>query len=165
MSEILPSNSKLDDVMEKENVDQVFTYTLTEEGSKFKSINITKHDTNPTIIVKGASYSGHYSGVFTFGGQALRYRQGDDLLTAGSWESLPPPKEADLYLWQAPTNLRRTFTYTVELVYTVTTPGEPGSGTPPTSVDKKVTKVYSQDVVGNWSLWATKLREYVNAGK
>lgn len=151
--------------MEQEQVSQTFSYTLTEEGAKFKSINIVSHDTNRGIIVKGASFSGQYLGVFTFGGEALRYRKGDDLLTASDWESLPPPREADLYLWQAPRDLRRTFKYTVELVYSVTTPGEPGSNQPPITSDKKITQVYTQDVVGNWSIWGEKLREYVNAGK
>lgn len=164
MSQILPINPVLDDVMELKPVDQTFTYTLTEEGAKFKSINITDYDSNSGITVVGPNYKGSYTGVFTFGGDALRYRKGDDLLTAGTWETLPPPREADLYLWRAPTNLRRTFKYTVTLIYDVTTPPEEPGGSGSTA-EKKVIKTYTQDVVGNWSLWAQNLRAYVNAGK
>lgn len=163
MAEILPSNAKLDDVMELEGVNVTFSYSLTEEGAKFKSLNIIEHTSNPGITVQGANFKGSYKGVFSFGNDSLRYREGDDLKSAATWEDLPDPKKADLFLWRAPTNLRKTFTYTVELKYTVTTSGEPG-GTPSTS-EKTLKKVYSQDVVGNWSIWGNQLREYVNAGK
>ncbi|WDS61697.1 hypothetical protein [Cronobacter phage vB_Cdu_VP8] len=166
MSDILPTNSRLDDVMELENADTTFTYTLTEEGAKFVSINITEYTPNTGIIVKGNRFYGAYKGVFSFGNDSLMYRKGaePERHSAPDWESLPPPKEADLFLWRAPTNLRKTFTYTVQLKYTVTsTPSEPGES--PVTSEKVVNKTYSQDVVGNWSIWGEKLRAYVNAGK
>ena len=166
MSDILPSNTKLDDVMELENVDQTFSYTLTEEGAKFVSINIIEYTENKGIIVKGANFKGAYRGVFSFGNDSLMFRRGANLEreSAPDWESLPPPKEADLFLWRAPTNLRKTFSYTVQLKYTVTsTPSEPGQSS--VTSEKVINKTYNQDVVGNWSIWSTMLRDYVNAGK
>ncbi|QPI13962.1 hypothetical protein MYO4S_00206 [Serratia phage 4S] len=148
--------------MESEHVDQTFTYSLTEEGAKFKSINIVDSTSNPGITITGARYSGQYSNVFSFGGDALRYRKGDEYMSAGSFESLPPPREADLFLWRAPTNLRKTFSYTVELKYTLTTSDNEN---PPVTTEKVLRKTYTQDVVGNWSIWSNKLRDYVNAGK
>lgn len=163
MAQIIPINTTLEELIEGDFVDQYFTASL-EADETLKSITITNYQPVTGITVAQNHYTGNYNSIFTFGANALLYREGNDLKSASAWEELPPPKEADLYLFRAPTALSKTFTYTVELIYTVTTPavpGEPGSGS---VEEKKLTKVYSQTVKGNWSIWAKKLRDYVYAG-
>ncbi|AHY25135.1 hypothetical protein AVV36_gp275 [Pectobacterium bacteriophage PM2] len=165
MATIIPLNTALEDKIEGSSIDITFTYIL-EENEVFKSINIIQYEPTPGIIISGARLHGSYNSVFSFSGDALLYRQNNELKSASAWELLPPPKEADLYLWRAPTNLQKVFNYTVELVYTIKDTSEPGSGTSTTpEVEEKIQKIYSQTVVGNWSLWANQLREYVYAGE
>ncbi|BBC78219.1 Hypothetical protein KNT65_gp274 [Escherichia phage EcS1] len=139
-------------------------------GESLVSINITDYQPTPGINVDGAHLYGTYSSVFSFSGDALSYRIGDELKSASAWEDLPPKEDADLYLWRAPSKLERTFTYTVELIYMYQAPDVPGAtgsdgsaGTPttPPPVQKTLTQVYSKRIVGNWSKWAIQLRNYV----
>lgn len=169
MAQIFPISTDLGDIQEGCSVDVTFTVQL-DSTDTLKSINIIDYQETPGISVNGARYSGTYESVFSFGTDALRYREGDELKVAASWEDLPPPNTADLYLWRAPSKLERTFTYTVECIYDYQPEessggsGESGGGTQPPPIERKITKTYSQLVYGNWSRWANKLREYVYAG-
>jgi hypothetical protein len=169
MAQILPLDTDLGDIQEGGSVDVTFTAQL-DATDTLKSINIIDYQATPGIIVNGARFYGSYQSVFSFGNDALKYRQGDELKTAASWDDLPPAGTADLYLWKAPSNLERTFTYTVECIYDYQDPessggsGEPGGGTTIPPVEKRITKTYTQLVYGNWSKWADELRNYVYAG-
>lgn len=167
MAEILPMSTDLSDQMEGSSIDVTFTAQLLQDET-LVSINIIKYEATAGIKVEGNHLYGTYESVFGFGSDALKYRQGDNLKTAASWEQLPPPKDADLYLWKAPQSLQKVFSYTVELVYNLQGPAvpDPITGAPvlPEPVEMKKQKVYTQVVVGNWSKWAQQLRNYVYAG-
>ncbi|AFU64091.1 hypothetical protein ACQ31_gp208 [Salmonella phage STML-198] len=168
MAQILPVNTSLGDIQEGGAVDLTFTAQL-DATDTLKSINIIDYQPTSGIIVEGSRYYGNYNSVFSFGADALKYREGDELKTAATWEDLPPPKTADLYMWRAPSSLQRTFTYTVECIYDYQSEessggsGESGGTTTP-PVERRITKTYTQLVYGNWSRWGNKLREYVYAG-
>ncbi|EFW1905383.1 hypothetical protein F1Z50_23030, partial [Shigella sonnei] len=73
-------------------------------------------------------------------------------------------------LWRAPQNLRKVFSYTVEMIYNYQeesssggTRSDSGTEPPPAPVQKTLTKVYTKTIVGNWSKWAQQLRNYVYA--
>ncbi|QPB08872.1 hypothetical protein CPT_Metamorpho_120 [Klebsiella phage Metamorpho] len=164
--QITPISTKLQDVIEGEYVEQYFIASP-EANETVISLSIIDYQPVSGISVSETHYKGNYNSVFTFGNDALKYRQGDELKTASSWEDLPNPKEADLYLWQAPRSLERTFTYTVKVIYSVTeesSGGSSGGSTAPVVTRHEMTKTYSQTVKGNWSLWADKLRAYVYGG-
>lgn len=166
MADILPINTTLPEVIEGEYVEQYFTAQLS-TNETLKSINIIDYQPVSGISVSETYYKGNYNSVFTFGNDALKYREGDDLKSASAWEDLPSPKTADLYLWNAPRSLQKTFTYTVEIIYTVTeesSGGSSGGSTAPIVTEHKKQKVYSQTVKGNWSRWGDQLRAYVYAG-
>lgn len=168
MAQITPIDTTLEEKVEGESEDITFGYILLADET-FKSINIIDYQPTPGMNVSGARLYGTYQSVFSFSGDALKYRQGDEIKSASAWEQLPPPSEADLFLWKAPASLERTFTYTVELIYMWQPPEVPpategGSAVVPEPVEKKIQQVYSQRVVGNWSKWATQLRNYVYAG-
>lgn len=167
MVDILPANTELPDIQEGGSVNQTFTAQL-EATDTLESINIIDYQSTPGINVSGNNYSGVYQSVFSFGGDALKYRQGNQLKSAQSWESLPPPGDADLYLWKAPSKLERIFTYTVKVTYwrqPESPPSESGEKTtPPAPIHMEYQKTYSQLVYGNWSKWANQLRAYVYAG-
>lgn len=168
MAQITPLNTTLEEKVEGESEDITFGYQLLADET-FKSINIIDYQPTPGMNVSGARLYGTYQSVFSFSGDVLKYRQGDQIKSASAWEQLPPPSEADLFLWKAPKSLERTFTYTVELIYMWQPPEVPpategGSAVVPEPVEKKIQQVYSQRVVGNWSKWANQLRNYVYAG-
>lgn len=166
MADILPINTTLREVIEGEYVEQYFTAQLS-TNETLKSINIIDYQPVSGISVSETHYKGNYNSVFTFGNDALKYREGDDLKSASAWEDLPSPKTADLYLWRAPRSLEKTFTYTVEIIYTVTeesSGGSSGGSSAPIVTEHKKQKVYSQTVKGNWSRWGDQLRAYVYAG-
>lgn len=165
MANISPINTTLNTLSEGAYVSQQFTPIL-DSDEKLISITIINYQPTPGIEVVGSLYQGNYESVFEYGNDSLKYRQGDEFKTAASWEDLPESLDTQLYLWRAPQNLDRTFTYTVLMEYTVTTSGSTG-GSGRASDDivtkKQLTKVYSQRIVGNWSNWANKLRSYVYA--
>ncbi|MGC8160176.1 hypothetical protein ACP3WZ_27005, partial [Salmonella enterica] len=70
------------------SVNQTFTAQL-EATDTLESINIIDFQPTPGITVSGANYNGVYESVFSFGGDALKYREGDEFKVAQSWESLP----------------------------------------------------------------------------
>lgn len=165
MAQILPINSDLGDVQEGASIDITFKAQLT-ANETLKSINIIKYEETDGIIVEGPRLYGSYNSVFTFGSDALKYRQGDEFKTASSWEDLPSTKDTDLYLWKAPQSLTRTFTYEVEMIYTFQEQSNEKSAgdtpePPPPPIEKTLTKTYTQLVFGNWSRWSDKLRQYV----
>lgn len=165
MVDILPVNTELPDIQEGGSVNQTFIAQL-EATDTLESINIIDFQPTPGITVSGANYKGVYESVFSFGGDALKYREGDEFKVAQSWESLPPSGAADLYLWKAPSKLERTFTYTVKVIYWrqgEDTTGPSGEPVTPPPVQMEMTKTYSQLVYGNWSKWAEQLRSYVYA--
>lgn len=167
MAQITPLNTTLEEKVEGESEDITFGYIM-DVNETFKSINIIDYQPTPGIIVDGARFYGVYQSVFSFGGDALKYREGDEIKSAQAWDDLPPPKEADLFLWRAPKALKKTFTYTVELIYIYQAPpeagGEQGGTVTPPAEERRITQTYSQTVVGNWSKWANQLRAYVYAG-
>lgn len=171
MAQILPMSTDLSDDMEGSSIDVYFTAQL-EQDETLVSINIISYDPTPGINVDGNHLYGTYESVFSFGGDALKYRIGDEFKSAGAWEDLPTDKSTQLYLWKAPDNLRRVFNYEVELIYDVQPPApEPppggskaaneGGTLPPEPVRKTLTKSYFKTIVGNWSKWAQQLRAYV----
>lgn len=163
--QITPINTTLEEVLEGDYVEQYFIASP-EANETLISLNIIDYQPVSGILVAQTYYKGNYNSVFTFGNDALKYRQGDSLKTASSWETLPNPKDADLYLWRAPSVLQKTFKYTVKVIYDLTEEG--AGGTPenpqPIVTRKELIKVYSQTVKGNWSIWADKLRAYVYGG-
>lgn len=164
MADILPASTVLPSVRENTPVSQTFTPNLTEPGAILVSIKVNPIDKNNGISISGPSYSGMYTGVFTLNG-GLKYRlKTGQRLSANSWDDLPDPKTADLYSFEAPQSLEKDFSYSVEMIYDVTPPSEPGLPVNPT-VRKNITKVYRQQVLGSWSVWANNLREYVNRGR
>lgn len=166
MADILPINTTLREVIEGEYVEQYFTAQLS-TNETLKSINIIDYQPVSDISVSETYYKGNYNSVFTFGNDVLKYREGDELKSASAWEDLPNPKTSDLYLWKAPRTLEKTFTYTVEIIYTVTeesSGGSSGGSSAPIVTEYKKQKVYSQTVKGNWSRWGDQLRAYVYAG-
>ncbi|UOX40526.1 hypothetical protein UGMREWDR_CDS0221 [Aeromonas phage GomatiRiver_11] len=164
MSDILPVSTKLPTVRENSPVNQIFTANLTEPGATLVSITVFSLTYNEGINVAGSSYSGEYTGVFALNG-GLKYRlKTGERLTANKWEDLPDPKSADLYSFEAPASLEQDFQYNVEMVYDVITPSEPGMPPNP-PVRNTIEKIYTQTVMGSWSIWANNLRDYVNRGR
>lgn len=161
MADILPTNTSLPQIQEGGAVSQTFSASLAATESLVE-LKITKYEETDGITVGTSSYSGSYNSVFTFSDGALKYRQGNELKTASSWDELP--KDVDLYEWRAPTNLKRTFSYTVELTYDTTTSTVGANGSTTSSVLRQtMTKTYTQLVYGNWNKWADKLRSFVYA--
>lgn len=177
--QILPSNTDLGDLMEQQAVDVTFiavpenTETVTET---VKMITIVPSEFISGISIEGPHLYGTYNNVFTLGPDSLKYRLNDEFKTASSWDDLPADESTQLYLWKAPSELRKTISYTVTVLYeekTESTGGDTGNSggsngratetEPPVVVEKEFSKVYTQTVVGNWSLWASRLREYVYA--
>lgn len=178
--QLTPSNTDLGDLMEQEAVDVKFIAVPdnTEQvAEQVKMITVTPSESISGINIVENHLYGTYNNVFTFGENALRYRLGNEFKNAGSWGELPTDKSAELYLWKAPQNLRKTITYTVTVLYTETTKSAQGSSggssggsgnsggdtEPPVVVEKELVRVYTQEVVGNYSIWAQKLRDYVYA--
>lgn len=161
MANILPINTTLPTLQEGASVSQNFSAELLADES-LVSIDIIDYQPTPGIEVSGSLYSGVYESVFSYADDALKYRLNDEFKTSASWDLLPDSKEAQLYLWQAPRDLNRTFTYTVLMKYTITTPADPETpGSTPTIEEHELKKVYSQKIVGNWSKWGQQLRDYV----
>lgn len=168
-----PSNTDLGDLMEQEAVDIWFiaipdnTETVTET---VKTITITPSEFVDGIIIENNHLYGSYNNVFTLGPDSLKYRLNDEFSSASSWDQLPASKDTQLYLWKAPQSLSKTISYTVTVLYDEKTKSSGGGQdnskvTDPeeTIIEKQLVKVYQQTVVGNWSVWANKLREYVLA--
>lgn len=160
MANILPLNTALPQIQEGRAVSQSFSAQL-DANETLVDLKITKYEETDGIIVGDTSFSGSYNSVFSFEANALKYRQGNELKSASSWDELPD--DADLYEWRAPRNLKRTFSYTVVMTYNITTETSTGeSGGTTTTVQKQtMTKTYTQLVYGNWNKWASKLKDYV----
>lgn len=175
--QLTPSNTDLGDLMEQEAVDVKFiavpdnTEQVTEQ---VKMITIVPSESISGITIDDNHLYGTYNNVFTLGPDSLKYRLNDEFKNASSWDELPTDKSAELYLWKAPKNLRKTITYTVTVLYTETTKSDQGSSggssgnsggdtEPPVVVEKELVRVYTQEIVGNYSIWAQKLRDYVYA--
>ncbi|AWD90300.1 hypothetical protein KNT87_gp269 [Erwinia phage Cronus] len=162
MADIIPVNTSLPQIQEGGAVSQSFSAQLA-ANETLVDLKITKYESTDGIIVGDTSFSGTYNSVFSFEAGALKYRQGDELKTASSWDELPA--DSDLYEWIAPRSLKRTFSYTVVMTYNITTEtstGESG-GTSTTVQEQTITKTYTQLVYGNWNKWADKLRAHVYA--
>lgn len=153
--------------MEGASIDVLFTPQL-ETSETLVSINIIDYEPTQGITVDGNHLYGTYESVFSFSSDALKYRLNDDFKTASSWDDLPKDESTQLYLWRAPKNLRKVFSYTVEMIYNYQeesssggTRSDSGTEPPPAPVQKTLTKVYTKTIVGNWSKWAHQLRNYV----
>lgn len=167
MAQILPLNTDLGEDMEGASIDVLFTPQL-ETSETLVSINIIDYEPTQGITVDGNHLYGTYESVFSFSSDALKYRLNDDFKTASSWDDLPKDESTQLYLWRAPKNLRKVFSYTVEMIYNYQeesssggTRSDSGTEPPPAPVQKTLTKVYTKTIVGNWSKWAQQLRNYV----
>lgn len=163
MADIIPMGSSLPSVFENTDVAQTFSAQLG-VGETLVSINITDHRPNIGIVVNNATFTGQYRDSFSLASCAIkaRLRETGELKGYDSWESLPPPTQADIYEWNAPSVLVTDYHYTVELKYMYTPPVEPGLP-PPTPVEKSLTKTYTQQVRGNYDVWSIQLRNYVKA--
>lgn len=163
MATILPVGTTLPTIFESTPVRVEFTAQL-DSTDTLVSINIIEHRPNVGIAVQGAVFSGEYRDSFNLGKGSLkaRLRSNGEVNVYDSWESLPPPQDADLFEFTAPSTLLTDYTYTVKLVYLYTPATEPGLP-PPTPVEKEVTQTYTQTVKGNWNVWAKQLRDYVKA--
>lgn len=139
---ILPENTELPDVQEYTQVNQVFSVELT-TGQELKSIELIPSEHNSGLTYTNTSYSGEYQNVFT--GGVLKYWENQQEIST-DWANLPPKK--DLFLWQAPKVLTKTYYYTVRAVIVELLE------------EKILEKTYSQIVFGDWSIWANQLREY-----
>lgn len=159
MADINPVSTTLPDAKEFVDITQTFTPNLLADES-IVSISITKvSEANKGISVNGATYSGQYQDVFILK-NALKYRQGDELKTASSFNDLPPG--VDVYDFKAPSSARKDYTYEVTMVYlkhppAVTPP--PPVPTPPVEMSMK--KTFTQSLYGDWSIWANQLRTYL----
>ncbi|QLA10747.1 hypothetical protein TH2_181 [Shewanella phage Thanatos-2] len=142
MTMILPENTELPDVQEYTQISQVFSVELT-TGQELKSIELIPSELNSGLSYTDSSYSGKYENVFT--GGVLKYWDNQQEIST-TWTDLPPGK--DLFLWQAPKVLTKTYYYTVRAVIIELLE------------EKIIEKTYSQIVFGNWSVWANQLREY-----
>ena len=176
LANILPMSADLGESMEGSSIDVTFTAQL-ETGETLVSINITSYEETPGVLVEENRLYGTYESVFGFGNDALKYRLDNEFKTAASWEDLPTDSNTQLYLWNAPQNLQKTFTYEVTLIYDYQEQSESGgSGSnsrsssdtteptnPPAPIRKTLVKNYTKTIVGNWSRWANKLREYAYA--
>lgn len=159
MAEILPLNTELNDIQEGSIVSQSFSASLGAEETLVE-LKIIKYEETDGIIVGDSSYSGAYNNVFTFSKDAIKYRKGNELKVASSWDEIP--EDADIYEWRAPRNLQRTFSYTVMLTYSLSITSSPGeTGVTSTTEEHTIYKTYNQLVYGNWNIWADKLRAFV----
>lgn len=177
---ITPVNTDLGELMEQQAVDIMFaavpdnTETVTET---IKSFSLIPSETVDGITIddtlSGAHLHGSYNNVFTLGADSLKYRLQDEFSSASSWDELPASHETQLYLWRAPSSLTKTISYTATVVYDESTKSESnGNGNEkatdtgtdePAVVEKTMSRVYTIIVVGNWSIWGNKLKEYVLA--
>ena len=164
MADIIPLGSSLPSVFENTDVSQSFTAQLG-VGESLVSINTIDHRPNVGIVVAGSTFSGQYRDSFSLakGSIKARLRKTGELKGYDSWESLPPPHEADIYEWNAPSVLTTEYHYTVELKYLYTPPIVDPSLPPPKPVEKTLTKTYTQQVRGNYNVWAIQLRNYVKS--
>lgn len=156
MADISPINTRLNDVMEGENISLIFTPVLGPDET-LTSINIIDSPVVDGIIVEDNKVNGSYNNIFDLGNDSLMYRDGDEFKSASSWDDLPDKNTVDLYLWKAPSVLEKTYSYDVKMDYVL----KDSTAEPPTSTLKTMTKTYRQTVKGNWDIWARKLRNYV----
>lgn len=165
MADILPAGTNLPAQNEYEECLYSFTPSL-EVGESVISVNIIDRRPNDGISVNGSTFSGQYINSFSIGKGAIkvRLRNTGRLMSYDSWESLPPPQEADIYEWNAPSSLTTVYTYTVEMKYAVTPPVEPGLP-PPIPVEKTMVKLYNQSVRGSYNIWANQLKNYVKGSR
>lgn len=175
MIDILPLNSRLDDISEQSGFSVEFSYRVTPPDSDTKidvtEFKITQYDPNIGVIVSETTISGEYIDSFTLGSNSIKYITKDLIKkTAGSFNDLPDPTTADLYSFTAPTNLQKTYTYTVTAKYIVTVSQSGGDSggkretNKPSISEHTISKTYTQRVFGNWDVWAKQLRDYVKRG-
>lgn len=163
MAQILPAGTNLPAIQEMIPVRVQFTASL-DTGETLKTLNIIDSRPNAGITVDRDTFFGEYKDSFQIGQGSIkvRMRSTGEIKGFDSWDALPPPHEADVFEWNAPSVLTTDYTYTVKLVYMYTAPVTPGLP-PPTPVEKELVKVYNQTVHGNWNVWSNRLRSYVSA--
>lgn len=171
MADILPVSTTLDRKQEGSEVSVTFEAQL-DQGETLVSIEITEYRPNSGVVVSDAGFSGQYRDSFSLDSDALLVRmrspQGNEpeFRTYGSWDDLPEPTEADIIQWKAPSSLVTEYWYEVKLVYDFEqTPPSGGGGkatTEPTTERKELIKRYTQEVYGDYTIWANRLRQYVS---
>lgn len=168
MADILPILADLGDQQEYQPVNIEFTAELDPITDKLVSLEIIKHRENEGITIVGSGFSGEYRNSFQLDEGAIKIRMRSDgsLVGFNSWDGLPPPTEADIIQWKAPSVLTTTYSYTLKLVYEYTAPipTPPPTRIPPPiePVIKEVVKEYTQIVFGDYDIWSKKLRKYVS---
>lgn len=152
MATILPEESLLPVIMEGSNFSFTFTNTL-EADEVLVDFKITETDMPQAIAINGPTFSGNFAGLFQLPPGSLKYRLGNDLLEASSFNDLPPKGTADLYSYSAPRQMFKNFNIKVELTYSK---GEPGA-----EQVLNITKQYTQPVQGNWDTFTNMFLAYV----
>ncbi|MGL4521476.1 MAG: hypothetical protein ACRCWQ_02825 [Bacilli bacterium] len=165
MADIQPVGSQLPTIKEYNSVNVTFSAIL-DATESLVSLNIIDSRPNKGITVNQSTFTGQYRDSFRIGSGSIvvRLRRNGEIKGFDSWDSLPPAPEADIIEWNAPQVLSTDYWYDVELkyLYTPVTPDPPVGPTPP-SEEKTLVKRYTQTVVGDWSVWAQQLRDYVKA--
>jgi len=116
----LPTNTILNTVNEKENLEHTITYTDS-FGVSFP-VTITPSLNNPTVTVSGNKIFGFYTDVFP---ESISYRTEDDrFVTVDSFEDIKLDELYGIYYFKASVDRRFTYTYTAEAngetqVYTI----------------------------------------------
>lgn len=180
MVEILPMNTRLPDISERESFRVEFSYNTTPPDAnttyEVKEFAITDYRKNSGVTVDGVIVSGEYRDSFSLADDSLKYITKDLIKkTAAGFDDLPDPTTADLYSFTAPSQLETEYFYKVVLTYVQKvsssggdsgSPKEGAGGTtqPPTITEHTIEKVYTQKVFGNWDVWAEQLRDYVKRG-
>lgn len=160
--------------MEQQSVD--ITFTAVPDNTETVTETIKSFVVTPSEIVDGIAIDdiptgvllhGSYNNVFALEADSLKYRLGNEFSSASSWDKLPASDETQLYLWRAPSSLTKTISYTATVVYDESTKstetGNEKATDTESTVEKTMSLVYTITIVGNWSIWANKLREYVLA--
>lgn len=171
MIDIIPKNTNLGDISEREHFVINFSVEIDEDPStsiNVVELKIIEFDSNIGVDIKDAVISGEYRDSFSLGEESIKYITKDLIKkTAGSFDDLPDPKTADLYSFDAPSKLVKDYHYTVYLKYTKTTQSETSrieNTDKPLFTEHELTKKYTHRVFGNWDVWAEQLRNYVKMG-
>lgn len=151
MAKILPEEKLLEEIIEGETTSFTFTHELSDQEVLVK-LEIIETTFPNYILINGATFSGTFSGLFSLGPGALKYRIGLDYGEADSFADLPPKGTAQVYSYTAPSVMLETFKVVVKLTYTdILDP----------STEINITKTYTQPIRGDWNVFRQQFINYV----